>query len=101
MVHALGEKESVCQRQELGWYRGIFVPDTFKGNVSGIFYLIGISYQIKKHFVQNRTAAVWNYAANAARSRILSGVIGKRMSYNIKTRRRTAPGLCTGQKTVF
>lgn len=40
MVHALGEEESVCQRQELGWYRGIFVPDTFKGNVSGIFYLI-------------------------------------------------------------
>ena len=26
MVHALGEEESVCQRQELGWYRGIFRP---------------------------------------------------------------------------
>jgi hypothetical protein len=38
VVHALGEEESVCQRQELGWYRGIFVPDTFKENVSGIFY---------------------------------------------------------------
>ena len=79
MVHALGEKESVCQRQELGWYRGIFVPDTFKGNVSGIFYLIGISYQIKKHFVQNRTAAIWNYVANAARRR--RGILQKQDSF--------------------
>jgi len=31
--------------------------------------LIGISYQIKKHFVQNRTAAVWNFVANATRRR--------------------------------
>ena len=56
MVHALGEEESVCQRQELGWYRGIFVPDTFKGNVSGVFYLIRDFYQVKKHFVLNRAA---------------------------------------------
>ena len=33
------------------------------------FYLIGNSYQIKKHFVQNRTAAVWNFVANATRRR--------------------------------
>ena len=33
------------------------------------FYLIGNFYQIKKHFVQNRTAAVWNFVANATRRR--------------------------------
>mgnify|MGYP005951663273 CR=1 FL=1 len=31
--------------------------------------MIGNSYQIKKHFVQNRTAAVWNFVANATRRR--------------------------------
>ena len=34
MVHALGEEESVCQRQELGWYRD---NAAYPNSVSAVF----------------------------------------------------------------